>query len=64
MTPNLFMRKDDHYLSLFITGVTKQRTDTEKMYSDDGVYTGERRTLHYTSVVRAFTNEYGVVDLK
>lgn len=47
-----------------VSGVTKPRTDVETMYDAEGNRTGERRTLHFTSIVRAFSNEYGVVDLK
>ncbi|OXS55028.1 hypothetical protein B1A99_24935 [Cohnella sp. CIP 111063] len=64
MTPNLSMRKDDHYLSLLISGVTKRRTETEKMTDDEGKFVGTKKTDFFSSVIRVFTNEYGVTDLK
>ena len=49
--------------SHIITGVTKQRIDVEAIIDEDtGHKKGERKTFHYTSIVRAFT-EQGVVDL-
>jgi hypothetical protein len=48
----------------FISGVTKQRTDVEPIIDEEtGKRKGERTTLHFTSIVRAFTPA-GIFDLK
>lgn len=63
MTPNLSTRKDDHYLSLFISGITKQIVDTEARYNDAGDKIGEMITKDFRSVVRVFWPD-GVHDLE